>query len=208
MSLFKRRLNKPFVPDWRKGRPQGTSQQQNMPEFAFSDGSTAKDYPELAPPQNATRIRKPAPSLDRMPDSQLSKSELEHKKGPVKKRIKRWVFGILIFVFAVSAYHLACPEIDVKMFDAQTNVDSGELVLTSFKLSNEAFLEIKDPVIACDMNGPSGTTIKTVTKTVYEILPSGNTREFPFLQMGETVDQAVQFKCYVKSAKIAWSALQ
>jgi hypothetical protein len=53
-SLFG--FEKPFVPDWTKGRPHDTTQPQNDPEFTFSDGSTAKDYSELAKQKNQSQI--------------------------------------------------------------------------------------------------------------------------------------------------------
>jgi len=37
----------------------------------------------------------------------------------------------------------------------------------AFKLKNDAYIALKDPEIACDMPGPSGTAIATATKTFY-----------------------------------------
>jgi hypothetical protein len=109
-----------------------------------------------------------------------------------------------LYAIALSAYHLAFPEIDVTMSDVETNILSGELNLLSYKLRNGAFIDLKDPVVACDMKGSSGTTIRTTTKTLYEVLPAGNTVSFGLLRMGETPDQTTQFKCYVKSASVKW----
>ena len=120
------------------------------------------------------------------------------------KRIKTWLIVGSVYAVLLTAYHLARPEIDLTMSDVETDATSGDLDLISFKLQNGAFIDLKDPTVACDMKGPSGTTIKTVTKTIYEVLPAENTRMFGSLRMGKTPDQATQFQCYVKSASVKW----
>jgi hypothetical protein len=57
---------------------------------------------------------------------------------------------------------------------------------------------------ACDMNGASGTTIKTASKVLYEVLPKGRLRSFSLIDMGEVPEQATQFKCYLRAVSIEW----
>jgi hypothetical protein len=110
----------------------------------------------------------------------------------------------LVYALAVSAFHLARPVIDVKMSNVYTNQIGNELVIETFTLRNSAYINLKDPVIACDMKGASGTTIKTTTKTLYEPLPSGQARVFEQVAMGSVPDQVTEFKCYLKSVRVKW----
>jgi hypothetical protein len=54
------------------------------------------------------------------------------------------------------------------------------------------------------MKGPSGTTIETTSKVLYEVLPSEKKRSFSLLDMGEVPDQATQFNCHVEGVSIKW----
>jgi hypothetical protein len=65
-------------------------------------------------------------------------------------------------------------------------------------------MDLKDPDIACDMNGASGTTIKKASKVHYEALPQGKLRSFSLIDMGAVPEQATKFKCYLKAVSIKW----
>lgn len=111
---------------------------------------------------------------------------------------------IALYAGGLSAYHLAFPQKDITISHVITARDGERLTLVAFQLRNGAIIALKDPVIACDMKGPSGTTIATATKTIYETLPAETTRQFLSVDMGKIPEQAVTFNCYVTSAAIKW----
>ena len=113
--------------------------------------------------------------------------------------------AVLLFVALLVGYHLWRPETDIEMTDVQTNTSPGTLMIVSFRLKNIGWINLKDPVIACDMNGASGTTIKTETKILYQSLHPGAALTFSNIPMGEVVDQATAFNCYLKHASVDWS---
>ena len=119
-------------------------------------------------------------------------------------RGKKIIYGIIVYVVLLVSFHLWRPETDIKMTEARTNVDLGVLSLEHFRLDNGAYIDLKDSNVTCDMNGPSDTTIKKVSKVLYEVLPAGSWRVFGPIEMGEVPEQATKFKCYVSSASVKW----
>ena len=101
-----------------------------------------------------------------------------------------------------SAPHLIWPKMDMKILNTQISRYDDRLTLVSFDLTNDSYLDLKDPEIACDMKGQSGTTIKTVSKVIYEVLPSEGKRSFMDVAMGEIPEQVAYFSCYVKGASV------
>ena len=74
----------------------------------------------------------------------------------------------------------------------------------SFDLENGSYLDLKDPEVACDMNGQSGTSSKTVSKVIDEVLPSERKHSFSEIEMGAIPEQVAYFNCYVTSALVKW----
>jgi hypothetical protein len=138
----------------------------------------------------------------------------EHRTNPEKfawwpnRTHIRNARNILLFVAAwgviAGAYHLIWPQTDLKLSNVHTNQTSEGLVVDTFSVSNGAFIDLKDPLIACDMKGPSGTVIKTAEKILYEPLPAETTRQFETVFMGPIPDQVVEFTCYIKSVRVKW----
>jgi hypothetical protein len=114
------------------------------------------------------------------------------------------VLSLAFLVAIFSAPHLIWPKMDVKMSNAQMSRYDGRLTLVSFDLANGSYLDLKDPEVACDMKGESGTSIKTVSKVIYEILPSERKQSFSDIEMGLIPDQVAYFNCYVSSASVKW----
>jgi hypothetical protein len=111
----------------------------------------------------------------------------------------------LVFLVAIfSAPHLIWPKMDVKMLNTQMSRYEGRFTLVSFDLTNGSYLDLKDPEVDCDMKGPSGTSIKTVSKVIYEVLPAEGKRSFSDVEMGEIPEQVAYFTCYVKRASVKW----
>lgn len=111
----------------------------------------------------------------------------------------------LTFLAAIfSAPHLIWPRIDVKMSDTQMSRYNGRLTLVSFDLVNGSYLDLKDPEVACDMKGQSGTAIKTVSRVIYEVLASEQKRSFSDVEMGAIPEQVAYFSCYVSGASVKW----
>jgi hypothetical protein len=111
-------------------------------------------------------------------------------------------FALLAAIF--SAPHLIWPKMDVTMSETQISRDDGRLRLVSFDLANGSYLDLKDPEIACDMKGRSGTSIRTVSKVIYEVLPAEGKRSFSDVEMGEIPEQVAYFNCRVAGASVKW----
>ncbi|MGA2882566.1 MAG: hypothetical protein ABSG13_26730 [Bryobacteraceae bacterium] len=114
------------------------------------------------------------------------------------------VLSLAFLVAIFSAPHLIWPKMDVKMSNTQMSRDDGRLTLVSFDLANASYLDLKDPEVACDMKGESGTAIKTVSKVIYEVLPSERKRSFLDVEMGAIPEQVAYFNCYVSGASVKW----
>jgi hypothetical protein len=91
------------------------------------------------------------------------------------------IFGLVVLITMFSIPHLVWPKIDIKMRNTQVSRFDGRLTLVSFDLENGSYLDLKDPKVACDMKGESGTSIKTVSKVIYEVLPSERKRSFSYV---------------------------
>jgi hypothetical protein len=114
------------------------------------------------------------------------------------------IFGLLVLVAIFSISHLVWPKIDIKLLNTQMSRYDGRLTLVSFDLENGSYLDLKDPEVACDMKGQSGTRIKTVSKVIYEVLPSERKRSFSDVEMGEIPEQVAYFSCHVTGASVKW----
>jgi hypothetical protein len=114
------------------------------------------------------------------------------------------MFGLLFVLAVVSVPRVVWPKMDVKMLNSQMGRYGGQLTLVSFDLANVWYLDLKDPEVACDMKGESGTTIKTVSKVIYEVLPAGQKRSFSDIEMGAIPEQVAYFSCYVGGASVKW----
>jgi hypothetical protein len=90
------------------------------------------------------------------------------------------------------------------MRNTQMGRYDGKLTLVSFDLENGSYLDLKDPEVACEMKGQSGTSIKRVTKVFYEVLPAEGKRSFSDIEMGSIPDQVAYFTCDVSSASVKW----
>ena len=106
-----------------------------------------------------------------------------------------------------GAPHVIWPRMDVKTDAVRTDASDGQLTVVYMELENSSYLNLKDPDITCEMKGPSGTTIKTASKIVYETLPAGAKRPFSMVEMGTVPEQATQFLCYVGSVSVKWGGI-
>jgi hypothetical protein len=114
------------------------------------------------------------------------------------------IFALVFWVAIFYLPHLVWPKIDLKILNIQMSRYDGRLRLVSFDLDNESYLNLKDPEIACDMKGQSGTSIRMVSKVIYEVLPSEQKRRFSDVEMGEIPEQVAYFSCYVSGASVKW----
>lgn len=131
------------------------------------------------------------------------KQDLKEGFGDLFRFAGKLVLCFLVLAAVVVTPHIFWPERDVTMLSVRTTASDGRLTLVHFELLNGPYMNLKDPKIACDMNGASGTTIKTVSKVLYVALPEGKLHSFDLIDMGEIPEQATQFRCYVKSVSIA-----
>jgi hypothetical protein len=119
-------------------------------------------------------------------------------------KMMKAVFGLVFVVAMFSIPHLVWPKIDIKMLNTQMSRYDGRLTLVSFDLENGSYLDLKDPEVSCDMKGQSGTSIRTVSKVIYEVLPSERKRSFSDVEMGEIPEQVAYFSCFVTGASVKW----
>ncbi len=114
------------------------------------------------------------------------------------------ILGFVILVAVLSIPHVVWSKIDIKMLNTQMSRFDGRLTLVSFDLENGSYLDLKDPEVTCDMKGQSGTKIKTVSKVIFEVLPSDRKRSFSDVEMGEIPEQAAYFSCRVTGSSVKW----
>lgn len=70
------------------------------------------------------------------------------------------------------------------------------LVLRSLTLRNTSpDFQMTDPVVRCDANGNSGTTIQSVSVTVYEKIPPNGSIIVPRLELPTIPEQATSIEC-------------
>lgn len=124
--------------------------------------------------------------------------------NPKPVPIRNILFALGAWFALAGAYHVWRPDADLKMTQLRMNTNLGILSVDHFRLDNSSYLDVKDPVITCEMDGASGTTIKKSSKTIYEVVPSSGSHEFGPVDMGEVPDQATQFKCFISSASVKW----
>ena len=125
-------------------------------------------------------------------------------RSTVSKKAKKIIIGIGAYLFVLTFWHLCLPAQDIKMYGAQASVNIGAVEINRFRLHNGAYIDLKDPEITCNMKGPSGTTIKKASKTIYAILPAGRQTEFGPMYVGEAPEQATYAECYVSAASVRW----
>jgi hypothetical protein len=114
------------------------------------------------------------------------------------------IFGLVFLVAILSIPHLVWPKIDIKMLNTQMSRYDDRLTLVSFDLENGSYLDLKDPEVSCDMKGQSGTSIRSVSKVIYDVLPSERRRSFSDVAMGEIPEQVAYFSCHITGASVKW----
>jgi len=120
------------------------------------------------------------------------------------KTLKKMLLTGLVIAVPFAGYHILRPQVDLKMSGVRTSESNGSLTLNYFALENRSYIPIKDFEIACDMKGPSGTTISTGKKLLFDVLEAGGVRTYTDLSIGPTPEQATKFDCYVSSASVDW----
>jgi hypothetical protein len=74
------------------------------------------------------------------------------------------------------------------------------VMLLSGTLKNSAPIPIKDPQIACYVVAESGTTLGSVTETVFKTIPAGKSIRFKDANMGFVDSRWARYACAVISA--------
>lgn len=78
------------------------------------------------------------------------------------------------------------------------------VLIISGTITNAADFAIKDPVIRCDLTGPSGTHIGSVRQDLFEIVPANGSKRFTELNMGFMASsQTSGFDCVIMQATAA-----
>jgi hypothetical protein len=71
------------------------------------------------------------------------------------------------------------------------------MVLNHVKIKNPASVPVSDFRIACEMLGPSGTRVSSVSTVLYETIGAGKTRTFRNVNVGFIHDQSARASCRV-----------
>jgi len=123
-----------------------------------------------------------------------------------KLGIKGTVILVIVMGACFLAYHRWFASEDLTLTVVETSQLAGELTVAGIQITNSSsMMDIKDPVIACDALGASGTVITTLKQPLYEIIPAKKTWSSPrVLVMGAVPDQAATFKCRISDATPKW----
>lgn len=78
----------------------------------------------------------------------------------------------------------------------------GSLMEANFTISNQGSVDVKDFEITCTHYGPSGTKVDSNTRTIFEVVKTGQTRVFNNFDMGFIHSQAVKTSCAIVDLKI------
>lgn len=119
---------------------------------------------------------------------------------------KKILIGVAVLLFLGVIFvllHVTRPEMDVAMVSVQPLAIAYRLQLR-FLLVNNSYLDLMDPVIACDLKGSTGATIATISKTLSEVLAARSKQSFTSVDMGKIPEQTVTFDCYLKKLSIKW----
>ena len=78
----------------------------------------------------------------------------------------------------------------------------GNVMEATFTIKNGSRFDIKDIEIRCEHAGKSGTRIDSNTRTIYDIIKAGETREFKDFNMGFIHSQAESSSAQIKDFTI------
>ena len=91
------------------------------------------------------------------------------------------------------------PELAMRV-SASRHVDSlgaDAFVTLDGRITSDAQVRVKDPVISCDLNGPSGTTVATVQATLFQEIEPKQDTLFEKLDFGVADPQWEYASCRV-----------
>jgi hypothetical protein len=73
----------------------------------------------------------------------------------------------------------------------------GSIALAKFEILNANPYSVKDLVLRCDVKAQSGTSLGSITHTIYEIVKADSTRKLPEANLGLIDSQASSLSCLV-----------
>ena len=93
---------------------------------------------------------------------------------------------------------------DLEIIDFQWGKEGfGSIMEASFTIKNSGTTDVKDIEIECTHFAPSGTKIDSNTRTIYEVIKAGESRNFSKFNMGFIHSQADKSFASIKSAVTA-----
>jgi hypothetical protein len=93
--------------------------------------------------------------------------------------------------------------IDVSAQEAPSMTGLNSYVVMNGVVTNNAPVAVRDPLIACNLFGPSGTRVGEVEETLYQTLAAGEHFQLSEFQMGLADEQWQTAECRAKRAILA-----
>jgi hypothetical protein len=81
----------------------------------------------------------------------------------------------------------------------------GMVLYETFTVRNDGAAAVKDLKIKCENEAPSGTTLDSNTRTIYEIVPAHRSRTFANFNMGFVDPQTSRSGCQIEDLTLAES---
>lgn len=106
---------------------------------------------------------------------------------------------------AARARYADNPEeaLEITDFDWSKGGFGSIMIIDRLSVRNDAPFPIKDFVVKCVHQGPSGTEMDRNSRRVYEIIPAGKTKTVRELNMGFIHSQAATSRCEITGAEAA-----
>jgi hypothetical protein len=127
---------------------------------------------------------------------------------PIFEKIAVWFGAYVALAILLGALYLAIaavfPTVDVKLSSESTSVYDGQLFFDGASLQNSGPFGLKDPEIACEAKGQSGTTIQDFKITIYESVPQAKTILLPSQRLGKLPDQTDHVTCRLADIHHQW----
>lgn len=79
----------------------------------------------------------------------------------------------------------------------------GNVMIATFRISNDNDIAVKDIEILCRTSGRSGTELSSASHTIYDIIAPHKTRTFTDINMGFVDSQSARAGCDVVSVSKA-----
>lgn len=103
----------------------------------------------------------------------------------------------LLLTASIASATTIGENVQIKSFKWELGGFGQVLVIKSMSIVNANPIALKDLVVECDTAAPSGTTLSTVRKTVYQTFPAKKATTLSNINMGIVNTQSTKAGCEV-----------